>query len=138
MTTKPIQHLHVLIKAKVANPQALDPRGLCKWMRGIVDEQGMKMVIAPRVFIVEEEGNEGPTGSCNLATSHFAIHVWDKKNMVQADLYTCGDLNVKKLINQFDVFSIVELEYLVLDRADGFKIIKSGKLSGRNSITRGE
>lgn len=132
-----IQHKHIMIKAEVSNPKALDLRQLERWMRMTVEEQGMKIVVEPRMVMVEDEGNEGPTGSCNLSTSHMAIHIWDNTGIIQSDLYTCGCLDVKKFINAFDVFGIKQVEYMVLDRANGFQVIRAGKLSGSNHITRG-
>ena len=122
---KELQHLHILLKAELAHPKALDLEGLKRWAGEVVTNQGLEPVIGPNVVYVEDEGNEGPTGGVNIKTSHFAFHIWDKLGIIQADLYTCGDLDVEQFIREFDVFHPLSVSYLVLDRAEGFNILFS-------------
>ena len=125
-----LQHIHILVKAKIREPKALSISGLHTWVDMAVRAQKLAPIAGPFVTNVDDPGNEGPTGGVHIKTSHMAFHIWDNLNIIQADLYTCGELDIKKFINEFVVFDVVQLEYLVIDRADGFKIIKSGKING--------
>jgi S-adenosylmethionine/arginine decarboxylase-like enzyme len=123
---KTLQHLHILVKASVSYPRAVSLDQLEQWVEKTVVDQGLEPVIGPHVVYVADKGNEGPTGSVNIKTSHMAFHIWENQHLIQADLYTCGDLDVDMFLKAFDVFSPTKIEYLVLDRAKGFKIINGG------------
>ncbi len=125
---KKLQHVHILLKAQIREPKALSLEGLENWMDKTVREQKLEPVLAPRAVNVDDPGNEGPTGSVNIKTSHMAFHIWEKLGVIQADLYTCGDLDVLKFLDAFELFDPIKIEYLVLDRAEGFKILESGTL----------
>lgn len=122
-----LKHLHIMVKAQVDNPYALSVEGLKHWIEVLIKNQDMEIIIGPNVVMVDDEGNEGPTGSANIKTSHFAFHIWENLGVIQADLYTCGELDIGQFLDEFEVFDPVVLEYLVMDREDGFKIIESGK-----------
>ena len=125
---KELKHLHVLVKAKIKTPDALSVGGLESWLETVVRGQNLEPVIGPSVVYVDDKGNEGPTGSVNIKTSHMAFHIWDKLGELQADLYTCGELNLNKFLLEFMIFDPVQVEYLMIDRANGFKIIEAGEL----------
>ena len=124
---KALVHYHILLRAAVDNPTALDLEGLKDWMRRLVTEQGLEPVIGPNAVYVEDIGNEGPTGSVNIKTSHFAFHIWDNLGIMQADLYTCGELDVPLFLKAFDLFKPTTMQYLVLDRQAGFQILASSE-----------
>ena len=125
---KKLQHLHILVKALINNPKVLDSSGLERWVRDTVVDQGLAPVIGPHVVYVYDEGNEGPTGGVNIKTSHMAFHIWDKQGVMQADLYTCGDLDIEKFLNAFTIFEPVQIQYMVLDRAEGFQMLEAGTI----------
>jgi S-adenosylmethionine/arginine decarboxylase-like enzyme len=126
--SKQLKHLHVLVKGKIKTPNALSTHGLKNWLDKAVRGQKLEPVIGPNVVQVDDEGNEGPTGSVNIKTSHMAFHIWDKQGLIQADLYTCGEIDLNKFLLEFMIFDPTELEYLLIDRADGFKIVEAGQL----------
>ncbi len=109
-------HKHLLIKgvitSKFKNPEAMKLVLEC-----IVKKIGMHKVTAPQAYYVTDEGNEGLTGSINLATSHIAMHVWDKTGLLMADVYSCKDFNVEDV--QYVLKTMIglkEWEILVIDR----------------------
>lgn len=120
---KKLQHLHILLKAYIDEPKVLDLRGLEDWMHQVVTHQNLEPVIGPNAVYVGDPGNEGPTGSVNIKTSHMAFHIWDEQGIIQADLYTCGDLDVEMFLEDFAIFNPSRISFMVLDRADGFKIL---------------
>lgn len=126
---KKLQHIHIMVKAEILSTHALDLEGLKSWLRKSVEEQGLEPVIGPSVVQVDDVGNEGPTGSVNIKTSHMAFHLWEKTGLLQADLYTCGPLDIQKFLAAFAVFNPTKIEYLVLDRATGFTVTEAGTLS---------
>lgn len=122
---KTLKHLHILLKAKVREPKALSVEGLETWVKQLIANQKMIIANGPFVVRVDDEGNEGPTGGAHIKTSHFAFHIWENDNIIQADLYTCGELDVHELLEDFEVFDPAEIEFLVLDRENGFKILEA-------------
>jgi S-adenosylmethionine decarboxylase len=46
-----------------------------------------------------------------LAESHISIHVWEELNFMTVDIFTCGDYDPKKTLNNFlDKFNIIKHE----------------------------
>ncbi len=109
-------HKHVLIKAQVSTP-VTDVQGGKDLLENLVDLIGMVPVTAPQAVYVNDLGNEGLTGSINLATSHIAFHVWDKTGLLMMDVYSCKDFDVDLVIGFIDsLFTIDTANVLVLDR----------------------
>ena len=111
-------HKHVIIRATVNKP--MTSRGQAKLMlRHFVDELGMVQVTPPQSAYVEEKGNEGLTGSINLATSHIAFHVWDTTGLLMMDIYSCKEFDTHSMLRLLDVyFEVVSLDSVVeIDRA---------------------
>ena len=130
-----IQHRHLIIRAEIRYPLVhcgISDVYINHRLRQLIQDIGMKVVLAPRCVWVGEPGNEGYTGQAGLETSHITYHIWnnpDKKIMqnkdasalLQMDVYTCGCLGKRqeKIIKKWvdDVFGIVVYESLLLDRA---------------------
>jgi S-adenosylmethionine/arginine decarboxylase-like enzyme len=78
----------------------------------------MKAVTRPQAVYITADGNEGITGSINLATSHIAGHVWDTSELLMFDIYSCkpfdSDAVVAKLASYFDGFR--DVHWLYVDR----------------------
>ena len=121
---KELKHLHILIKAKVREPKALSVEGLKTWVSMLIANQDMLIAAGPFVTYVDDEGNEGPTGGAHIKTSHMAFHIWENDNLIQADLYTCGELDVHAFLEDFEVFDPAEIEFMVIDREHGFRILE--------------
>ena len=124
-----IKHYHILVKGEATKlaPITCHKDGLTHWMHDVVRNQGMRMVIEPRFYYVWDEGNEGFTGSCNLATSHLAMHIWDVPRIIQADLYTCGELDIELFLEDFKRLGVDKVDYVVFNRDKGFEILKAEK-----------
>lgn len=123
---KELKHIHILVKGHIREPKALSISGLHNWVDMIVRKQKLEPIAGPFVTNVDDPGNEGPTGGVHIKTSHMAFHIWDRLNIIQADLYTCGDLSVQTFLDDFLVFDPTHLDYLVLDRESGFNVIEAG------------
>jgi S-adenosylmethionine/arginine decarboxylase-like enzyme len=135
------QHLHLLINANsetgwrvTSDDDILDvillEDDLAGWLNSLVSDIGMKAVFPARAKYVYAPGNEGITASINIETSHIALHIWDAEHpsRVQFDLYTCGDLDPKYVLELLDQqFEFSSGTWLLLDREDGFVVKASGQ-----------
>lgn len=131
---KELQHLHILLRAEVKNPKRFDLETLHRWVEVVVRTQGLEPVIGPHVFDIRDEGNEGPTGGVHIKTSHFAFHIWETQNLIQADLYTCGTLEVQEFLDQFRFFEPTKLEYMLINRESGFQVLRRVKIENGESV----
>ncbi len=120
-------HNQLLVNGVSDNPP-IDEEKLKQWLRDLVSDIGMKIVMGPMAFYVNKEGNRGVTAIVGIETSHIAIHVWDEPTpaLVQFDLYTCSTLPVKDVLNKLEKdFGLRDYKYMVLERAHEFHILES-------------
>jgi S-adenosylmethionine/arginine decarboxylase-like enzyme len=129
-------HLHLLVKGHVKNPPKSE-EVLNQWFKELVNKVRMVVVAGPTSVYVDEPGNEGITGTVTLATSHAAIHVWDKQDpaMFQFDIYSCSCFEVSEVIEHLNKFDLTDCEWLFIDRNDGLKIVDSGSNNMLNYST---
>jgi S-adenosylmethionine/arginine decarboxylase-like enzyme len=124
-----IYHKHLLVNAKVTNPVKSEAQGI-EFLTNLVDKIDMKIIKGPFASYVNKEGNRGLTGIVMIETSHIAFHIWDevRPGLVQFDLYTCGELDLQKVLSIFkETFEVASLEYILFDRENGFVEESSGK-----------
>lgn len=125
-----ILHKHLLVNAKVRNPMQSEQEAI-DFLTKLVNAIDMKIIKGPFASYVDKDGNKGVTAIVMIETSHIAFHVWDEKDpgLLQFDLYTCGQLVVPVVFDMLkEAFDIVELEYELFDRADGFVVEESGMM----------
>jgi S-adenosylmethionine/arginine decarboxylase-like enzyme len=94
----------------------------------------MKIIKGPFASYVNVEGNRGLTGIVMIETSHIAFHIWDevRPGLIQFDLYTCGQLELDKVLSIFkETFDIVTLDYILFDRENGFVEESSGTIDNQ-------
>jgi S-adenosylmethionine/arginine decarboxylase-like enzyme len=129
-------HLHLLVKGHMKNPPKSE-EVLNNWFRELVNKVRMVVVAGPTSVYVDEPGNEGITGTVTLATSHAAIHVWDKQDpaMFQFDIYSCSCFEVSEVIDHLNKFDLTDCEWLFIDRNEGLKIVDSGSNTMLNYST---
>ncbi len=124
-----IYHKHLLVNAKVSNPVKSEAQGI-EFLTNLVNKIDMKIIKGPFASYVNKEGNRGLTGIVMIETSHIAFHIWDelRPGLVQFDLYTCGQLELDKVISIFkETFEVVELDYVLFDREHGFVVEQKGR-----------
>ena len=124
-----IYHKHLLVNAKVANPMNTEEQGI-DFLKFLVDQINMKIIKGPFASYVDVPGNRGLTAIVMIETSHIAFHIWDQADpgLIQFDLYTCGSLDLDKVLSIFkDNFDVKEIDYVLFDREDGFIVEKSGR-----------
>jgi S-adenosylmethionine decarboxylase len=120
-------HQHLLIKGEISK-FPVEPEVANNMLLGLVESIGMVPVTVPQSVYVNTFGNEGLTGSVNLATSHIAYHIFEDRNMLMMDVYSCcafDSLAVISYLNKF--FNFEKVEYVVLDR-DAFEPVDGGTI----------
>lgn len=125
-----IYHKHLLVNAKVNNAVKSEAQGI-EFLRDLVERIDMKIIKGPFASYVNKEGNRGLTGIVMIETSHIAFHIWDevRPGLVQFDLYTCGELNLEKVLGIFkETFEVASLEYVLFDRENGFVVENQGQI----------
>jgi S-adenosylmethionine/arginine decarboxylase-like enzyme len=125
-----IFHKHLLVNAKVHNPMRSEQEAI-DFLNRLVERIDMKIIKGPFAHYVDKPGNEGLTAIVMIETSHIAFHIWDAQDpsLVQFDLYTCGSLDLPSVFDEFTkTFDVVNLEYQMFDRENGFVLESSGKL----------
>ncbi len=124
-----IYHKHLLVNAKVKNPMQSEQEGI-DFLNSLVEQIDMKIIKGPFASYVDKDGNKGLTAVVMIETSHIAFHIWDEVDpgLVQFDLYTCGKLNLEKVLKIFkDNFTVESLDFILFDRENGFVEEVSGK-----------
>jgi len=122
-------HKHLLINAKVRNPMASEDEAI-DFLNTLVDRINMKIIKGPFASYVDKPGNRGLTAIVMIETSHIAFHIWDEADpsLVQFDLYTCGELDLSTvLITLGQYFTILNMDYMLFDRENGFELEASGQ-----------
>lgn len=118
-------HLHLLVKGYIKNPPREEAQ-LNQWLKSLVEKVRMVVVAGPSSVYVDEPGNEGITGTVTLATSHAAIHVWDKHEpaFFQFDIYSCSSFSALEVLEHVNEFDLVSYEYMYIDRNDQMKVVE--------------
>lgn len=121
-------HLHLIVKGYIKNPPK-EVNKLNDWFTRLVEKVRMKVIAGPTSVYVEDEGNEGLTGTVTLATSHSSIHIWDayKIPMFQFDIYSCSCFSAQEVLDHLNEFDLVSYEYIFIDRNGEMKIIDTQK-----------
>jgi S-adenosylmethionine/arginine decarboxylase-like enzyme len=117
-----IFHKHLLINAKVNNPMKSEDEAI-EFLTELVKAINMKIIKGPFASYVDVEGNRGLTAIVMIETSHIAFHIWDEPSpaILQFDLYTCGVLNQKAVLETIkSKFAVAQFDYVLLDRENGF------------------
>lgn len=117
-----IFHKHLLVNAKVNSPMKSQSEAI-DFLIELVDAIDMKIIKGPYASYVDVVGNRGLTAMVMIETSHIAFHIWDEPSpaLLQFDLYTCGQLNQKAVLDTIkSKFAVTEFDYILLNRENGF------------------
>lgn len=120
-----------MVRAEITKPIKTEDYAKL-WLEELVQLIDMKIAAGPISKYVDMPGNEGVTAAVSVETSHIAFHIWEKLDpmIIQFDLYTCGDLDYKMVLaHLWETFGIMSMEWVYLDRANGFDVIDSSALS---------
>jgi S-adenosylmethionine/arginine decarboxylase-like enzyme len=99
------------------------------FLKNLVERIDMKIIQGPFASYVDKPGNRGLTAIVMIETSHIAFHIWDEEDpsLLQFDLYTCGKLDLAEVLLAFgETFNVINLDYQLFDRENGFVLEDSG------------
>lgn len=125
-----IFHKHLLVNAKVTNPMQSEEEAI-SFLTDLVNNIDMKIIKGPFASYVDKDGNKGLTAIVMIETSHIAFHIWDEvdPSLLQFDLYTCGVLDLDKVMDILNQnFNVVSMEYTLFDRENGFVVEREGSI----------
>jgi len=120
-----LEHKHVVVRAEVSAPP-FDEARIVDWLRKLVDDLGMKVMMGPIAGYSPVVGNRGLTAAVVIETSHIVLHAWDEESpaMLQLDVYTCSKLDLDVVWTALAEFEPIKVEYKLLDREHGLKILE--------------
>jgi len=121
-------HKHLLINAKVEKPISSEEEATT-FLKDLVERIDMKIIKGPFASYVDKPGNRGLTAIVMIETSHIAFHIWDEEDpsLLQFDLYTCGKLDLAEVLLALgETFNVINLDYQLFDRENGFVLEDSG------------
>lgn len=113
-------HKHLIIRAEISNPPTDAEDIADRWMKKLIRDIDMKILMGPYAVYCEVPGNRGLTAAAIIETSHIVLHTWDEgQGMLQLDVYTCGFLDPYDVINSLNEFEPTKIEMKYLDRENG-------------------
>lgn len=124
---KVLEHKHLIVRAELNNPPKC-AEAIQDWMKSLVDQIGMKILMGPYAVYSDMVGNRGLTAVTIIETSHIAMHVWDECEpaMMQLDVYTCSTLNIQDVFKAIEIFEPVKAEYKYIDRENELVLLDKG------------
>ena len=114
-------HLHLIIKAQQVR-QLTTVNMTKEFLSDVIAAADMKVISGPYAEMVDEPGNDGPTGAAILATSHCAVHSWPQRKLMQACIYSCCEFEVDAILEVFRQFGNGTLEYMLVDRNNDIEV----------------
>lgn len=110
-------HKHLIIRAELDKPP-MDLEEIKTWMKDLVNEIDMNILMGPYAVYSEMPGNRGITAVAIIETSHITCHVWDEKSpaLMQLDVYTCSTLDPYEVTEALKVFEPTKIEMKFIDR----------------------
>lgn len=118
-----LEHKHLIVRAEINHPPQ-NPRAMDEWMRHLVEDIQMKVLMGPFSIYSDMPGNQGLTSVTIIETSHIAVHVWDEVSpaLMQMDVYSCSDFEPQLIFDRlYNDFGAVKVEWKFLDRERGLE-----------------
>jgi len=122
-----LEHKHLIVRAELNNPPQC-AEAIQDWMKNLVDQIGMKILMGPYAVYSDMVGNRGLTAVTIIETSHIALHVWDECEpaMAQLDVYTCSTLNIQDVFAAIQLFEPTKVEFKYIDRENELQLLDRG------------
>lgn len=116
-----LEHKHLIVRAEVNKPP-FDTTQIELWLKKLVDDLGMKIMMGPISGYSPIVGNRGLTAAVVIETSHIVLHAWDEEDpaMLQLDVYSCSDVDPEMVLKAIQEFEPVHVDYKFLDRKSKF------------------
>ena len=127
--SKLLEHKHLIVRAELNNPPKCTS-AIDLWMRRLVEQIDMKILMGPYSVYSDMVGNQGLTAVTIIETSHIAMHVWDEDDpaLMQLDVYTCSQLNIEDVFEAIQEFEPTKVEYKYIDREFDLTLLDKGTI----------
>ena len=127
--SKLLEHKHLIVRAELNNPP-YSVHDIKEWMKKLVKQIDMNILMGPYAVYSDMEGNKGLTAVTIIETSHIALHVWDEVEpaLMQLDVYTCSKLNIEDVFEAIKEFEPVKVEYKYIDREFDLTLLDKGTI----------
>ena len=113
-----LEHKHLIVCAAIyhspCNPSIIDD-----WMRQLVRDIRMKVLIGSFSVYSAMPGNQGLTNVTIIETFHITVHVWDEVSpaLIQMDVYSCAEFDPQLIFDHLQSnFGLAKLEWKFIDR----------------------
>ena len=116
-----LEHKHLIVRAEIHQPPC-NPSAMDDWMRQLVRDIRMKVLMGPFSVYSAMPGNQGLTSVTIIETSHIAVHVWDEVSpaLMQMDVYSCAEFDPQLIFDRLqNDFGLAKLEWKFIDRENG-------------------
>ena len=125
-----LYHKHLLNRAEIKSPP-LEYFDLDAELGNLVKHIDMKILSGPHTAWCWTEGNMGWSGTVIIETSSITFHSWIEPHypVIQLDLYSCKDINIKTVLLWLDQFDPKKIDYKFIDRENEFIDLAQDKLS---------
>lgn len=91
---------HLILDLSDCNDEIDDEEAVENFLRDLVAELDMKMLVEPIIKRVDnEEEGRGVTGICVITTSHISCHFDDQGRCGYIDIFSCRQFDPKLAIN---------------------------------------
>lgn len=126
---KLLEHKHLIVRAELNNPP-YSVYEIKEWMRKLVKQIDMNILMGPYAVYSDMVGNQGLTAVTIIETSHIALHVWDEVEpaLMQLDVYTCSKLNIDDVFEAIKEFEPTKVEYKYIDREYNLTLLDKGTI----------
>lgn len=127
--SKILEHKHLIVRAELNYPP-YSVYEIKDWMRNLVKQIDMNILMGPYAVYSDMVGNQGLTAVTIIETSHIALHVWDEVTpaLMQLDVYTCSKLNIDDVFAAIKEFEPTKVEYKYIDRENELTLLDKGVL----------
>lgn len=124
--SKILEHKHLIVRAELNNPPQCT-ESIDVWMRKLVNQIDMKILMGPYSVYSNMKGNRGLTAVTIIETSHIALHVWDECEpaLAQLDVYTCSALNTQDVFEAMKEWDPTQVEYKYIDRENKLTLLEN-------------
>ena len=116
-----LKHKHLIVRAEIHHPPC-NPSAMDNWMRQLVQDIRMKVLMEPFSVYSDMPGNQGLTSVTIIENSHIAVHVWDEVSpaLMEMDVYSCTEFDPQLIFDRLQSdFGLAKLEWKFIDREHG-------------------
>ena len=115
------EHKHLIVRAEIHHPPC-NPSTMDDWMRQLVQDIRMKVLMGPFSVYSDMPGNQGLTSVIIIETSHIAVHALDEvfAALMEMDVDSCAEFDHQLIFDRLQSdFGLAKLKWKFIDREHG-------------------